>query len=350
MPAGPPRSALVFKVNKLGDNIAFLPVAQRLVAEGIFEQVTIWNTPLAAPLYRPLEPRVRLELITREAFYPAWKKPAALWNLVQKARRPRPQSVLVAEDMGNTAYFLALASGATHRLGVQLPYIRIPRALTENIPIRHSDPAPVKSWQLGRALARTAGAAEWPAAPPPPDLAHLLRYRVLRRDVLIHAGASLDYQRWPLERYAELASRLARDLRVGWFHLPAFPAPALDPKVEVIHSLELQDLVSPISATGVFVCNNSGPLNVASALGTPCVVLIGPSSRAWDPYWHADRCRILRDESLPCISCDIPGRPIQQTCKNLVHPMACMDGWTVETVENEVRAWLHTQKSPGGSA
>jgi len=338
------RSALIFKVNKLGDNIVFLPVAQRLAAERIFERVTIWNTPLAIPLYQPLEPHVRLEVITRDAFFSAWKNPIALWQLAQRARKSHPEAVLVAEDMGNTAYFLALASGARLRLGVRLPYIKIPWAINREISLRFVDHAAVRAWELGRSLAASAGVTDWPAVPPPPDLSHLLE-AATPYDILIHAGASTDYQRWHLERYAGLANRLSRDLRVGWFHIPTLPAPDLDPAVEVIESQEFRVLLSHLAVATVFVGNNSGPMNVASALGTPCVVLTGPTSRAWDPYWHAARCLVLRDESLPCISCDIPGLPIQQICKNLAHPMACMDFWTIDKVEAQTRIWHATHSS-----
>ena len=338
-------SALVFKVNKLGDNIVFLPVIQRLAEERIFDRLTLWNTPLAVPLYQPLRPHVRLEITTREAFYPAWKNPAKLLALTRKVRSARPDIALVAEDMGNTAYFLALASGAPRRLGIRPPYLKIPFAINEAVSLEREAPSAVKSWNLGRALAAAAGAPAWPMNPPPPDLSHLIRDSAVPFDVLFHAGASTDYQRWPIERHADLAGRLSQNLRVGWFDIPALPQPVLDSRVKVIRSQELDVLVSHIARAGVFVGNNSGPMNIASALGTPSVILMGPTSRPWDPYWHPSRFRILRDEKLPCICCDPPGLPIRQFCTNRVHPMACMDHWRVETVEEEVLSW-HRQWAP----
>ncbi len=337
--ASAPRSALIFKVNKLGDNIVFLPVAQRLAAEGIFDEVTIWNTSLAIPLYQPLAPRVRLEIISREDFYPAWKNPLALSRLTLRARSAHPQFALVAEDMGNTAYFLALASGARARIGARLPYIKIPWAINREVSLEPDAPAAEKAWQLGAALAAEAGGSPWPERPPAPDLAHLCAARTESYDVLIHAGASLEYKRWFMPRYLELAARLSRDLRVGWIAASDVPELAAPP-AEIVRPADLAALISALASCRLFIGNNSGPMNIASALGTPSLIFVGPSARSWDPYWRPERSRVLRHEQLPCIACDPPGLPLREVCTNAAHPMACMDRWSVDEVESEARAWL----------
>jgi heptosyltransferase-3 len=338
-------SALIFKVNQLGDNVVFLPALQRLVCENIFESLTVWTTPLAAPLFRNLP--VELHAVSRDDFYPAWKKPSQLLRLAQKVRKARPDLVLVAEDMGNTAYFLALVSGATHRIGTRPPYLKIPLAINEPVTLDPAAPEPEKAWRLLSGLAVAGGGAPWTGTPPPPSLSHLDWAQGDFLDIIIHAGASREYKRWPLARFHELAGRLARDFKVGWCMAPDAPPPP-EPAVTRVVSRHLDDLVSHIARASLFIGNNSGPMNIASALGTPSVIFIGPSPRSWDPYWHRDRFRILRKDSLSCIACGAGTWPMPDTCTNLSAPVACMTLWSVDEAEAEVRSWheRHAARKP----
>jgi len=331
-------SALIFKVNQLGDNVVFLPVVQRLAAERTFEKLALWTTPLAAPLYRGLP--IDLELSTRGDFYPAWKRPLQLLKLSRQARIHRAKIALIAEDMGNTAYFLALVSGARKRIGSKPPYLKIPFAVTNDLRLPFELPEAEKSWRLGSALAEAAGREPWPGRPPAPNLSHLCSMPAKAYDILIHPGASQAYKRWPISRYTELATRLSRDFRVGWCHAPEAPAPD-GSRFEIIRHQTLDEFVSHLSKASLFIGNNSGPMNLASALGIPSLIFNGPSGRSWNPYWHADRFRLLRDETLPCIGCSTSGsRKALEICLNRKSPLACMNYWTVDTVEFEVKRWL----------
>jgi heptosyltransferase-3 len=255
----------------------------------------------------------------------------------------RAKIVAVAEDMGNTAYFLALISGASKRIGTRPPYLKIPFAITHPVALNPGTAEAEKSWQLGSALVEAAGGDPWLDTPPAPDLSHLAGTPAESFDILIHAGASREYKRWPLSRYQELAVRLAQDHRVGWIEVPEAPAPA---NVETIQTRNLDELVSHLAKASLFIGNNSGPMNLASAMGVPSLIFIGPSPRSWDPYWHRNRIRILRDETLPCIECGARGMPPPDNCTNLTSPFACMNCWSVETVMREAREWLQRWTSP----
>ncbi len=331
------RSALIFKVNKLGDSVVFLPVVQRLCADATFERITLWTTPIAAPLYSE-EPGLRLEIVSRDDFYPAWKSPRRLLELTRKARAGNAEIALITEDMGNTAYLLALLSGAQARVGARMPFLKIPAAINREVQLDPLLPAPEKAWRLGSAFVQASGGAPWSDTPPVPDLSHLNTGEAPAFEVLIHPGASREYQRWPLGKFAELAVRLSRKYRVGWIQAPGSEMD-LGGTVSVVQTSSLNDFVSLLSRASLLIANNSGPMHVASALGVPSVVLCGPSARQWDPYWHKDRFRILRYEELPCIACDPPGLPPWDRCTNTASPMACMHHWTVDLVEGAVEDW-----------
>jgi ADP-heptose:LPS heptosyltransferase len=169
----------------------------------------------------------------------------------------------------------------------------------------------------------------------------------VRDTVVIHPGASAAYKRWPAENFRDLAARLATHSPVAWIETPETPAVGLSDAVQRIRTNNLRELTGWLDRARLFVGNNSGPLHLASALGTPSLILNGPTDPAWDPIWHRDRIAMLRDASVPCISCDVwadyPGH-----CVNRQTPMACMQVWTVERVMKAALDQLQATASLSG--
>ena len=95
-------------------------------------------------------------------------------------------------------------------------------------------------------------------------------------------GAGHPSRRWPLEKFAELAEFLMRNdqVRVVVFAGPEekeirttmrslFPA-----QVIILDRLTLPQVVSALARLAVFVSNDTGPMHLAAAVGTPVVVLL----------------------------------------------------------------------------
>src|SRR5215207_529136 len=95
-------------------------------------------------------------------------------------------------------------------------------------------------------------------------------------------GAGHASRRWPVERFAELAWMLERNdaVRVVLFAGPeerslvksargAFPASTV-----VLDRLSVPQLAAAAARLSVFVSNDTGPMHVAAAVGTPVVILM----------------------------------------------------------------------------
>lgn len=96
-------------------------------------------------------------------------------------------------------------------------------------------------------------------------------------------GAGHPGRRWPLERFAELADFLIRNdaVRPVLFIGPeerdsVQRARQLFPKTTVIlEKLTIRQFAAAQARLAVFVSNDTGPVHIAAAVGTPIVVLIG---------------------------------------------------------------------------
>ena len=153
-----------------------------------------------------------------------------------------------------------------------------------------------------------------------------------------HPGASCKTQRWPLEHYSKLGTLLLREGRRG---LILFGGPADRQLVDAM-ARQIGDTVvtcitgdirrfsSLVACCQLLVCNNSGPLHVACALGIPTVSFMGPSvNERWSP--RGDMHRVLRMNNLPCIGCN------RGSCSMQTHD--CMRLITPEKVIERIRDW-----------
>ena len=120
---------------------------------------------------------------------------------------------------------------------------------------------------------------------------------------LIHPGAASEARRWPAERYAALArAELAAGRRVVLTGGPGERALAdevaslagIDAAAVYAERTDLRALAALVGAAGRVVCGDTGVAHLATALGTPSVLLFGPTSPAqWGPPPTRTRHRVL---------------------------------------------------------
>ena len=150
------------------------------------------------------------------------------------------------------------------------------------LPISDEDDRQVRAW-LGGALGQ-----------PGPPL------------VVVHPWTSNPAKCWPAPRYRELIERLARRLSASVVviggsderaHLPAVLSDGL-PVTDLVGRLTLAQSAALLARASVLVSNDSGPVHLAAAVGSPTVVLFGTSDpaagpRRWGPWGagHAVICR-----------------------------------------------------------
>jgi ADP-heptose:LPS heptosyltransferase len=123
-----------------------------------------------------------------------------------------------------------------------------------------------------------------------------------RGAVVVHPGAAYPARRWPPERFAAVARSLAELSEVvvtgGPSERPLAAAVAAGaglPPEAVACDLDLDELAALVADAGLVVCGDTGVAHLASAYGTPSVLLFGPTPPAlWGPparpqhivLWH----------------------------------------------------------------
>jgi ADP-heptose:LPS heptosyltransferase/GT2 family glycosyltransferase len=127
----------------------------------------------------------------------------------------------------------------------------------------------------------------------------------------IHPGGRYSSQRWPLERFQRVALELNRRGECGVLFFQggegtdgAWPywLPAEGLVVAKWGSLDC--FMEQLRTVSLLLCNNSGPLHVARALGIPTISLTGPTRNAFLP--HDGGKHIALGVEMPCRPCDKP--------------------------------------------
>jgi heptosyltransferase III len=124
--------------------------------------------------------------------------------------------------------------------------------------------------------------------------------------IALHPGSGSPQKNWPLERWVELGGRLrgqASLLIVGG-EADTTAVATLASLGEVALHLPLPELAGRLAGCRLFLGHDSGVSHLAAAVGTPCVLLFGPSDPAmWAP--PGQHVQIVRCGSeLPAISVD----------------------------------------------
>ncbi len=335
---------VIFKVNHLGDNVVFLPVVQELARRFPAWRITVVTAEPERALYAATLPPDRIWTApSRTTFNHCWRRPWQLARWWLRLRTERPDAVLLSYDQGNTAHLLAKYSGARIRVGADLAFLRVRGSLTEVVNQGPAQKIADWNWAMARRLVEVTGGGDWPPTPPPPDLSSLVagdRAARFSGPVVIHAGARSVVRRWGATRMVEVARRLAADGHpVTWIDRPDTGITTLPVGVSKKTCESLDDLAPLLANARLFLCNNSGPMHLANAFGTPTVMISGASSYDWDPYWFRERTTVLRHATLPCIACENSNLGTD-ICINSDAPLACLEFWSVDAVTEACRVRL----------
>jgi heptosyltransferase-3 len=135
-------------------------------------------------------------------------------------------------------------------------------------------------------------------------------HEVRRRDrsvIAIHPGSGSESKNWPLQRWVEVARSLllsnesTRLFLIGGEadhdRVAQLRAACPNERVRVAQDLPLADLAVGLRECGLFLGHDSGISHLAAAVGTPCLLLFGPTDPAiWAPA-NPD-VRVLRTPGL----------------------------------------------------
>jgi ADP-heptose:LPS heptosyltransferase len=151
----------------------------------------------------------------------------------------------------------------------------------------------------------------------------LSRVRHFKNDllILVNPGSDWPAKRWPIEYYAALVEKLQ-----VLFPKSEFGIIGSQSEVPLAHVIKKRDsarifvlsgmtpletLPAIIKKASLLITNDSGPAHIARAVGTPAVILAGPSAPAFFSIQGLKETRMIHHQ-VPCAPC------LKVSCSSLV--------------------------------
>ena len=316
-----PERIAVFRALQLGDMLCLTPALRALRAARPQAEITLIGLPWAADFARRLAKYIdRFEVFPGAPGFP--EQPAdeaALPRFMEAMRVRRFDLVLQCHGSGELSNPLLAQFGAARLAGFR----------------RAGQPAPDGAtfivWDEDRSevlrildllkqldIAPYGAALELPLTQQDfdelkqavPGLAPAGSY------VCIHPGARFPSRRWPVQRFAAVAERMAgQGLQVVVTGSAAEAAlcaqlatTARVPILNLAGQTSLGALAALVAGARLLVCNDTGLSHVAAALATPSVVISsGSNVQRWSPLDH-ELHRVLwtQTECRPCLHRECP--------------------------------------------
>ncbi|HEY5087478.1 MAG TPA: glycosyltransferase family 9 protein, partial [Gemmatimonadaceae bacterium] len=150
--------------------------------------------------------------------------------------------------------------------------------------------------------------------------------------VAMHPSARQEVRRWPLGRFAEVASTIEKipNTRVLVFVDPDGYGETLAASGATCIRATVDELPAYLRRCAVFVGNDTGPAHIAAAVGVRTVTIFGPGAIDWfRPFGPGQRAVYL--DPMPC-------RPCFDHCTQPTN--VCLQSLPVELVLGAVREEL----------
>lgn len=196
------------------------------------------------------------------------------------------------------------AAGAQYRLGFSDSDEGSPFFYTHKITGGDQIHAIDRYLKLARYMDCDTSEIEYPF-PPLPDLGELLQ-TLPERFCIMAPSAGKDANRWPAERFGQLAAKLPVPSVViaspADCHIVEETVAASNGRaINFAGKTGLKELVSLTEKADFFICNDTGPMHIAAALGIPVFALFGPANPTrTGPYGSNN---IIIQEPLDCSPC-----------------------------------------------
>ena len=358
-----------------------MPSVERILIRGVnWLGDAVMTTPALLRL-RQSHPAARITLLTHSKLAGLWQGHPAIDTVATFADDEGPWSI--ARRLRGEKFEVALVLPNSHRSALEMWLAAIPRRVGYARPWRNwlltellapaseavamhkrsdgeinrliqqgsaSIPPPATAHQIFHylQLAAALGANPEPVAPqlavPETALANFTAKFKLAADSpadspLFGLNPFAEYgpaKRWPEERFTKAAVQIQRRTNCRWLifglksdgETAARLAGKIPGAINLAGATKLDELCAALKLCRVLLTNDSGPMHVAAALGTPVVALFGSTSpELTGPGLPGDpRHRLLRVDA-PCSPCFRRECPID---------FRCMTGITVDSVVQTV--------------
>jgi lipopolysaccharide heptosyltransferase I len=301
------RSILIVRLGALGDLVHALPAVAALRSAWPDARID-WLVDGRYAALLELVPVINRIIVVGGRTGQPWLP------VIRSLRRVRYDLAIDLQGLLKSAALARLAGGR-ETVGFIAGQLREPLAgvfYTRRVPADDSGHVVRKNLSLVEALGVAAPEVTCPlrttASPAPDQARRLLQIDAARPFAVINPGAGWPNKRWPPDRYGALAAHLLRrhglSSIVTWGPgeqaLAADVVAASEGAAAVAPRTSVADLVELVRAAAIFIAGDTGPVQLACAVGTPVLGVFGPTNPLRNGPWNAGDAWVSRFDDCEC--------------------------------------------------
>ena len=310
------KNIVLFRLDRIGDFVLSLPVLDSLKLEYPEAKITL----VVRPYLKGLTGMIRS--IDNVCYYESFTK------TIRELRKEQYDIAIdLIVDWKIKTALLTFFSGATVRAGFKWGFREL--LFTHSVDHVIGGSMTAKSLELLKVLNIS----------PKVTIPKINTVPLKKELVTVHPGAFHKSRTWEKKKFAELAGKIANNLgekviiiggegdRTDVEEISRIAGSNVTSDIN-----DLKGLVEVLLKSKVLICNNSGPLHLASALGVPTVSTLGPADHeTWFPIGEKN---VVISKDLECSGCSLAECGIHK----------CMELITVEEMFEAVESIIRTAK------
>ncbi|MBN3039328.1 MAG: glycosyltransferase family 9 protein [Candidatus Omnitrophica bacterium] len=341
-----PSKILVTRTDRIGDVLLSTPVIKSLRMR--FPQSHI--TMLVRPYTRDIV--IGNPYLSEVLIYDKYGKESSLWRslLFALGLRKKKFDVALMLHPTNRVHLMAFIAGIKRRIGFNK---KLGFLLTEKIEHKKQE-GKKHELEYTLDLLRVFGKGAEDCSLFMPiredseiyieDLLSSKGWRKNEKIIAIHPSASCPSKVWPTERFANIAKKIALEFKVKIAVVSGPDDVDIGRRLIKLSDIPFMDLAGKTTVSqlaslfrrcSLFISNDSGPIHIAAAVGTPVISIFGRrqpglSPCRWGPKGKGD---IVLHKDLGCVPC---------LAHNCQRGFACLKAISEEEVLSAARKILRT--------
>ncbi len=347
---------LIIKLVGLGDTVLMLPSIKRLKESYPDAKISVLVTPSSSGII------IDQPFIDNVIVYDIFGKHSGVWGFVRIVRKLLQMSFDLVIDYEQHIKLVTIVSyftGAGRIIGFNNPKKRRDYLLTDSVPL-YGDKHMVESFDdlllpLGFIEKTKKLERIWISNEDKEYVSYWLKEQgVIESDILIGihpgSGESATSRRWSEERFGQVADKLIQEYNVKVVFTGS--GRELDIIRNIVRFMKyssiisvghvsVKQLASLIELFAIYITNDTGPMHIGAAMGTPTIGLFGPQSpERYKPFGERNMAIYKKIHCSPCIN--VHHGQVSE-CKVPV----CIESITVDDVLNAVKSKLLSTVNTG---
>lgn len=331
-----PRTILLIKPSAIGDVVHTLPILKLLRDRFPQSHISWLLTPACAGLLEGHPLLDEIILFERKRLGASWRSTSAARDLLGLAKELRGRAfdlVIDLQGLFRSGLFTRI-SGAPVRVGFANAREWAWLGYTHRIAVSTMEQHAIERYlTLAESLGCPRGPVDFVFATDERDR-QFVRNLLGSDDpyAVLVPGTNWPTKRWPIEYFKAMVKPLQD--RFGLRSIAAGApgeidlAGMIDGSLNLAGKTNLRQLTALLEGANLVICNDSGPMHIAAALGKPMVAAFGPTNPVrTGPYLRADA--IIRID-IPCSPC------YSRTCSH----QSCLKWLSIDAVLKQAATQL----------